>query len=142
VLLESLLAVVDSLMSYRRRYRQGMQTESLLELIVYDERNPRSLAYQLTRMEEHVAALPREQDKGIRSELGRLTLEAATMVRLADIKRLAEAAADSGRREVLEQFLTVLGGRLPALSDALTAAYFRAAETPQQLIRQRARGVE
>jgi len=142
VLLESLLAVVDSLMSYRRRYRQGMQTESLLELIVYDERNPRSLAYQLTRMEEHVADLPREQDKGIRSELGRLTLEAATMVRLADIKRLAEAAADSGRREVLEQFLSVLGGRLPALSDALTAAYFRAAETPQQLIRQRARGVE
>lgn len=135
VLLESLLSVVDSLMSYRRRYRRGMQTANLLELIVYDERNPRSLAYQLTRMEEHVADLPREQDKGIRSELARLSLEAATMVRLADVRRLAEVTADSQRREVLEQFLGVLGVRLPALSDALTEAYFRAAATPQQLIR-------
>ncbi len=139
MLLESLLSAVDSLMSYRRRYRQGLQVDRLLELIIYDERNPRSLAYQLSRMEEHVGDLPREQDKGIRSELNRLTLEAATLVRLADVQRLAEAAADSQRRELLEQFLVVLGMRLPALSDALTEAYFRAAETPHQLLRQRAR---
>jgi uncharacterized alpha-E superfamily protein len=116
-----------------------LQVDRLLELIIYDERNPRSLAYQLSRMEEHVGDLPREQDKGIRSELNRLTLEAATLVRLADVQRLAEAAADSQRRELLEQFLVVLGTRLPALSDALTEAYFRAAETPHQLLRQRAR---
>jgi uncharacterized circularly permuted ATP-grasp superfamily protein/uncharacterized alpha-E superfamily protein len=139
VLLESLLAVVDSLMSYRRRYRQGLQVDSLLELIVYDERNPRSLAYQLSRMEEHVGDLPREQGKGIRSELNRLTLEAATLVRLADVERLAEVATDSRRRDLLEQFLAVLGARLPALSDALTDAYFRTAETPHQLLRQRPR---
>ncbi len=139
VLLESLLTVVDSLMSYRRRYRHGLQVDSLLELIVYDERNPRSLAYQLSRMEEHVGDLPREQDKGIRSELNRLTLEAATLVRLADVQRLAEAPAESQRRELLDQFLAVLGARLPALSDALTEAYFRAAETPHQLLRQRTR---
>jgi uncharacterized circularly permuted ATP-grasp superfamily protein/uncharacterized alpha-E superfamily protein len=139
MLLESLLSAVDSLMSYRRRYRQGLQVDSLLELIIYDERNPRSLAYQLSRMEEHVGDLPREQDKGIRSELNRLTLEAATLVRLADVQRLAEPAADSQRRELLEQFLVVLGTRLPALSDALTEAYFRTAETPHQLLRQRAR---
>jgi uncharacterized alpha-E superfamily protein len=139
VLLESLLSVVDSLMSYRRRYRHGLQVDSLLELIVYDERNPRSLAYQLSRMEEHVGDLPREQDKGIRSELNRLTLEAATLVRLADVQRLAEAPAESQRRELLDQFLAVLGARLPALSDALTEAYFRAAETPHQLLRQRTR---
>ena len=139
VLLESLLSVVDSLMSFRRRYRQGMQADNLLELIVYDERNPRSLAYQLTRMEEHVADLPREQERGIRSELTRLALETATMVRLADVRRLAEVA-DSGRRELLEQFLAVLSERLPALSNALTDAYFRAAEAPQQLLRQRVKG--
>ena len=139
MVLEALLSVVDSLMSYRRRYRQGLQVDSLLELIVYDERNPRSLAYQLSRMEEHVGGLPREQDKGVRSELGRLTLESATLVRLADVRRLAEIATESGRREILDQFLVVLATRLPALSDALTAAYFRAAETPHQLLRQRPR---
>jgi len=95
--------------------------------------------YQLSRMEEHVSDLPREQGKGIRSELNRLTLEAATLVRLADVERLAAAAPDSRRRELLEQFLAVLGARLPALSDALTEAYFRTAETPHQLLRQRPR---
>lgn len=139
LLLESLLSAVDSLMSYRRRYRQGLEVASLLELVVYDERNPRSLAYQLSRLEEHVGDLPREQDKGIRSELNRLTLESATLVRLADVQRLAEAATESRRRDVLEQFLAVLGMRLPALSDAITEAYFRAADTPHQLLRQRPR---
>ncbi len=139
-LLESMLSALDSLMSYRRRYRQGARADNLLELIVSDERNPRSLAYQLSRLEKRVGALPREQDKGIRSELVRLTLEAATLVRLADVGRLAEVSPESGRREVLEPFLNALGDRLPALSEALTAAYFRAAETPQQLVRSRARG--
>jgi uncharacterized alpha-E superfamily protein len=134
--MEAFLATVDSLMSYRRRYRHGLQVQTLLELIIYDERNPRSLAYQLSQMEEHVTQLPREQDKGIRSELGRLTLESATLVRLADVQRLAEAAEGGERRELLEQFLDVLSTRLPALSDALTEAYFRTAETPHQLLRQ------
>jgi uncharacterized circularly permuted ATP-grasp superfamily protein/uncharacterized alpha-E superfamily protein len=136
---ESLLAVVDSLMSYRRRYRHGMQIPNLLELVLYDERNPRSLAYQVSRIEEHVADLPREQDPGYRTDLERLALEAATLVRLADVNLLATAAEESGRREHLEALLNQLSNRLPALSDALTASYFRVAAPPHQLVQLRGR---
>ena len=139
LLSDSLLTIVDSLMTYRRRYRYGIKIPELLELVIYDENNPRSLAYQLSRLEEHVANLPQQNGSGNRTELERLALEAATLVRLADVNRLALADEDSNKRETLDNFLNVLSTRLPALSDALTATYFRVTETPHQLVQLRTR---
>jgi uncharacterized alpha-E superfamily protein len=138
VLLETLLLVVESMMSYRRRFRSGVDVASLLEMVVADELNPRSLVYQLSRMEEHVNDLPREQAPGYRSELKRLALETATMVRLADVRQLGEVNQQTQRRDILAAFLGGIGQRLPTLSDRLAAAYFQVAETPQQLIQLRA----
>jgi uncharacterized alpha-E superfamily protein len=140
LLSDSLLTVVDSLMTYRRRYRYGVSIPQLLELVICDESNPRSLAYQLTRIEENIAGLPQQQPTGTRSELERLALETATLVRLADVTRLGSAVEGSLNRDMLDNFLGVLFSRLPALSDALTATYFRAAATPHQLVQLRTRG--
>ncbi len=134
LLCDSLLSTVDSLMSYRRRYRYGIKIPELLDLVIYDENNPRSLAFQLSKLEQHIARLPRKNESGSRTELERLTLETATLIRLADVSRLASVDEDSGRREILATFLNVLATRLPALSDALTVTYFRTAEIPHQLI--------
>ena len=139
LLSDSLLTIVDSLMTYRRRYRYGIKIPELLELVICDESNPRSLGYQLFQLEQHVSRLPHQNEAGIRSELERLALETATMVRLADVNRLAAVDDESGRRDTLENFLSVVNSRLPALADALTATYFRAAETPHQLVRLRSR---
>ena len=138
LLSDSMLSIVDSMMTYRRRYRYGINIPRLLELVVYDESNPRSLAYQLSRLEEHVTALPsKQQQAGNRSELERLALESATMVRLADVNRLAAAVNNNIRRDTLDNFLNVLASRMTSLSDMLTATYFRSAETPHQLVRLR-----
>jgi uncharacterized tellurite resistance protein B-like protein len=91
----------------------------------------------MTRIEEHVAGLPDKRDTGSRSEIERLALETATLVRLADINRLSTMSEQTGSRELLHEFLGVLAGRLPALSNAITAAYFQAAELPHQLVRLR-----
>ncbi len=139
LLSDSMLTIVDSLMSYRRRYRYGIKIPELLDLVIYDENNPRSLAFQLSKLERHIASLPQENETGSRTELERLTLETATLVRLADVNRLAQVNEDSGRRETLENFLNVLNTRLPALSNALTSTYFRTAETPHQLVSLRSR---
>ena len=139
LLSDSMLTIVDSLMSYRRRYRYGIKIPALLDLVIYDENNPRSLAFQLSKLERHIASLPQDNETGSRTELERLTLETATLVRLADVNRLAQVNEDTGRRETLENFLNVLNTRLPALSDALTRTYFRTAETPHQLVSLRSR---
>ncbi len=137
LLSDSMLTIVDSLMTYRRRFRYGIKIPELFELVIYDEDNPRSLAYQLTALEQHIGRLPHQRDTGSRSELERLGLETATLVRLADVNRLAQPNEVSNRRETLETFLNVLNTRLPALSDALTVTYFRVAETPHQLVQLR-----
>jgi len=139
LLSDSMLTIVDSLMTYRRRYRYGIKIPELLELVIYDENNPRSLAYQLTQLEKHIARLPQQNESGSRTELERLALETATLVRLADVNRLAAVNDSTKRRETLENFLNVLSARLPALSDALTATYFRATEAPHQLLQLRTR---
>lgn len=139
VLMESMLSIVDSLITYRRHYRHGLEAADLLELVLYDESNPRSIAYQVSRVEEHVNVLPSAQNRENRTDLQRLALETATMVRLADVRRLGAVADESRRREVLDHFLAALAQRLPALSTTLTDIYFRAAETPHQLLRLRAR---
>ncbi|MFV9614316.1 MAG: circularly permuted type 2 ATP-grasp protein [Gammaproteobacteria bacterium] len=133
LLADSMLTIVDSIMSYRRRYRYGIKIPELLDLIISDESNPRSLAFQLSKLERHIASLPQHNESGSRTELERLTLETATLIRLADVNRLALADEDSGRRETLETFLKVLSMRLSTLSETLTTTYFRTAETPHQL---------
>ena len=142
MLSESVLTIVDNTMSYRRIYRHGTQVQDLLDLVIYSERNPRSLAYQLSRLEEHIADLPHKEPLDNRSEIERLCLETATMVRLADVNRLAQPTEKSLRREVLDNFLSALATRLPALSDALASTYFRAMEAPHQLVQFRTRKEE
>jgi uncharacterized circularly permuted ATP-grasp superfamily protein/uncharacterized alpha-E superfamily protein len=138
-LMEAILSIVDSSITYRRRYRAGMQAADVLELVLADERNPRSVAFQVTRIDEHINGLPGLQPGGLRNDLQRLSLEIATMLRLADVRRLAEISTESGERDALAAFLATLEQRLPALSDMMTAMYFRSAETPHQLLRMRPR---
>jgi len=58
LLLESALIVAESIITYRRRYRSHAQLETILDLLVLDADNPRSLAYQVDRLAEDVHHLP------------------------------------------------------------------------------------
>ena len=55
---EFVLASTESLVAYRRRYRTDIELESLIDLLVVDHRNPRSLAFQVDRIREDLASLP------------------------------------------------------------------------------------
>ena len=58
-LLEAVLEIADSAMTYRRRYMTALQAAPVLDLLLADESNPRSAAFQLARLAEHIEALPR-----------------------------------------------------------------------------------
>jgi uncharacterized alpha-E superfamily protein len=101
-------------------------------LLLLDENNPRSLAYQTERLQEHVAKLPRDKAGGRLSQEQRLALEASSALRLAGMDELI-TVAESGTRKNLDQLLARLNYLLGALSDAVTAAYFRHESAPQPL---------
>jgi uncharacterized circularly permuted ATP-grasp superfamily protein/uncharacterized alpha-E superfamily protein len=121
-LLEAVLEIADSLMTYRRRYQSDLQTAPALDLLLADDSNPRSLAFQLAALGCNVDQLPRDTDAPGPSAEQRLMLSAETDLRLADINSLAERDGPGMRRE-LEALLGRLALALHSLSDALTRTY-------------------
>jgi uncharacterized alpha-E superfamily protein len=121
-LLEALLEVADSSMTYRRRYLGSLQTAAVLDLLLADETNPRSLAFQLVALSDDVDHLPRDTEPPGRGPEQRLMLAVLTRLRLAEIDQLAEVDA-SGARPRLDALLSRLEGELPALSDGITRSF-------------------
>ena len=58
-MLEPLLEVADSSMTYRRRYFAEPQLPPVLDLLLADGTNPRALAFQLAAMSVLLSHLPR-----------------------------------------------------------------------------------
>jgi uncharacterized circularly permuted ATP-grasp superfamily protein/uncharacterized alpha-E superfamily protein len=108
--LESVLTASESVITYRRRYRSDAQLATALELLLFDEDNPRSLAFGLARLGEDLAAFPRPAARRL-GEDRRLVLEATTALRVADPEALLATGPDGGRDE-LRAFLGALLDRM------------------------------
>jgi uncharacterized alpha-E superfamily protein len=142
-MLETLLAAAHSLETYRRRYRSRLRAAGVLDLLVLDESNPRSLAFQLAQLNALVEALAAGEATR-RGTSQRLSLDALTQLRLFDVSTLAEASGASGGRptagyipqgwHALDALLQRLTELLRLLSDDLTRRYFARADLPQQLV--------
>ncbi|MES2291440.1 MAG: circularly permuted type 2 ATP-grasp protein [Pseudomonadota bacterium] len=63
--LSLLLDLSSSAISYRQRYPSNLSARAARDLIALDASNPRSLAFQVQAISEHLAALPRLSDDGM-----------------------------------------------------------------------------
>jgi uncharacterized circularly permuted ATP-grasp superfamily protein/uncharacterized alpha-E superfamily protein len=123
LLLESVLTAAESIITYRRRYRSHGQLETLLDMLLLDEGNPRSLAFTLAQLTLDLDALPvGSTDRRLREDQ-RLLLRASTCVRLADTAELAREG-EEGHRPSLDAFLAELHERLRETADAVDRAHF------------------
>jgi len=79
-ILEPVLEIADSVMTYRRRHFEAPQLPGVLALVLLDDSNPRSLAFQINVLSELTAALladsraadPEAEQARISSLAGRL----------------------------------------------------------------------
>lgn len=133
LLLEDLLTTNENLITYRRRYRQGLQRRSVLQLVLLDEDNPRSLAYQLFRLQKYIAQLPRQQSEHQLSGEERSILEATTRLRLIDIDGLLQPDANMNLYPQLDHFLSETIQTMFNTCDAITDNFFSHTEGPQPL---------
>jgi uncharacterized alpha-E superfamily protein len=131
-LLEALLEIADSSMTYRRRYLSGVQAAAVLDLLIADESNPRALVYQLLALRDVIAALPHDAHAATRPPEERMIVALVTKVQLADIQELARAD-DDGHRPKLAAFLGELHVDLPLLADAIGHHYLSHLQTSRQL---------
>lgn len=57
-LMEALLRMADTLMTYRRRYRSELNPIAIIDLLLLDTSTPRSVGYQISRLRQQTAELP------------------------------------------------------------------------------------
>jgi uncharacterized circularly permuted ATP-grasp superfamily protein/uncharacterized alpha-E superfamily protein len=110
--LDVLLELADSQITYRLRYVMVAAPVPVIDLVVLDPSNPRSVAYQLGRIEAHLSALPPRSDDGRLSPPEQIATSLATQFRTADAAVLDPATFH--RTEVA----------LMKLSDVIASTYF------------------
>jgi uncharacterized alpha-E superfamily protein len=111
-LAEATLAANESLVAYRRRYRSDVDLDAVLDLLVRDDSNPRSLAFQLDRLREHVAALAWSDGVGL--------VQRASLASLGSI----DLTQVSGRRLSVDALVVAVRGPLLELGSAVAARWF------------------
>lgn len=132
---EVVLTITDNLTAYRRRYRSALHPTAIIDLLLFDENNPRAVGYQLRRLHRHIGRLHQVSSSPYRSAEERLILEASATLQLANIEALADLSPDSTQASAeLSRLLEALQRPLLELSDALTHSHFSHAEVPRQLI--------
>ncbi len=132
-ILEFLLTITDSLITFRRRYRSRLEAAPVLDLILLDETNPRSLAFQMQALDEHSAFLPRSRRMpSYRSPEGRITHEALSALRLTD-PELISVVNKKKQRVNLEKLMSHIGNLLPIYSVTLSNSFFQHTQQRKQL---------
>jgi uncharacterized alpha-E superfamily protein len=110
--LDVLLELADSQITYRLRYVMVASRAPVIDLIVLDPNNPRSLAYQLARIEAHLAALPQRNDDGRLSPPEQIATALATQIRTANAAALDEATFLAAEETLMK------------LADLIASTYF------------------
>ncbi len=133
-ILEAVLVTTDSLTIYQRRYRSFIQLPMVLALLLLDETHPRSVAYQLHELSNHVNELPRTTGKSQLSVEARLLLKAYTDIRLCNIAELSQLNENDGIYTALDQLLANTTNLLWQFADVLAEAYFSHAQSSQLMV--------
>ena len=109
--LDVLLELADSQITYRQRYVMVAASAPVIDLVILDPNNPRSMAFQLDRIEAHLSALPRRSAAGRLSPVQQIAAAIATRLRTIEAGTMDEALILDAEQSLMK------------LSDAITTSY-------------------
>ena len=125
-LLEALLDICDSSMTYRYRYLMSYEIGPVLDLLVVDPSNPRGLAFQFVQILQHLDALP-AADKAEVARYRKKITECRGNLRLFDADALGEdiVTDESGKEEraILRSRLREFSLQLHDLGDYISRRF-------------------
>ena len=112
--LDAVLQVSESAVTHRRRYRGYVRVANVVDLLVLDAENPRSLRFSVERVHRHLSALPASSGS-TRPE--RLVDDLLALLSDADPTGLV--AIEGEHRPRLRELLLTVQGQLRSLSEAI-----------------------
>ena len=119
--LDLLLELADSQITYRQRYLMVAALAPVVDLIMLDPNNPRSVMFQLDRIEAHLAALPKRSGAGRLSPVQQIAASIATRLRTAEATAIDDSLLTRGGADLDE----TVGRNQCGLSDQQRALRFR-----------------
>jgi uncharacterized circularly permuted ATP-grasp superfamily protein/uncharacterized alpha-E superfamily protein len=128
VRLPVLLEIANSAMTYRSRYVFGPDPAPVLDLLLADESNPRSVAFQLSALYQHMRSLRVEQDGSQKGKEQRIVHTAFSKMRLIDVDALT-VLKRRGQRARLALLLRRIKRSMEELSSTLTRSYLTHAQS-------------
>lgn len=139
--LEILLEICDSAMTYRSRYFTVLQAAPVLDLLMNDEANPRSLRFQINDLLTHARALARmlhsaewpvaRQTQVERAAFRLFNFDVSFFFEIPG-EMPGEMPGENPGRSAFDDLLAALESALPAFSDAITHTWFSHAELEQR----------
>jgi uncharacterized circularly permuted ATP-grasp superfamily protein/uncharacterized alpha-E superfamily protein len=124
-LLETVLEVADSTLTYRSRYNLLPNIAAVYDLVLLDDTNPRSLFFQINQLAQHLERLPREMESVTPQQ--KLLRDCSSRLRTLDTRELARRVGDWPEGETGQLIVETLRD-LPRLSDAIAVSYFAHSE--------------
>jgi len=125
-----LLELADSFITYRSRYRLDPMRALVLDLLLLDETNPRSLVYQLGAISDHMGSLPHATGEAGLTQDRSLILSLLTSLSLVDIETIAREPDGKSLERLMREQLQ----QLPEFSNALASHYFNLTQdTPHRV---------
>jgi len=115
-IIESTLVACESSVIYRRRTVGNVTVGAVIELMLFDAQNPRSLLYQVERLRANLRDLPGSSGS---SRPERLVDEIGTLLRRSHPDELEEV--NDGGRTGLADLLDAVHAQLRDLAEAITA---------------------
>jgi len=125
--LGTVLTAAESSVTHRRRYRDYVRPAGVLDLLLKDPENPRSLAFSIARAAEHLAALPASTGS---SRPERLLAALTTEVDETEVAGLV--AIGGADRPNLVAFLDTAGAQLDRLGEAVADLHFASGPAPRR----------
>ncbi len=131
------LELCDSTITYRSRYLAALQPAPVLDLVLADDSNPRSLSFQLRRLDEHLEALPNRTGDLTVLPVAEIANDLNAVVRLFE-RGDAGKHSEGAPLAMLQDLLDESAHSLRSLSNAITRTYFTHVPAAQALGSQRA----
>lgn len=135
-ILESLLNSHESLNIYRYSYRSYLTVENVINLVLLDKEYPKSLTYQLRRIQKDIDRLPHSEITGKATDCQIYIGEANFKIQSLNVESLLELTSDGVLRQNLDDSLAKLSDLLHETSLAVSDTYFNHAYQQKQLVNQ------
>lgn len=122
--MDALLLTLESLSSYRHRYRGEIRLDGIIDLLLLDDTYPQSLNFSIRKLKEDLDKLPSILERKKLRPDQKSILKVYSDLQLADLNELMETKGEGNYRENLEVLLGEIYGKLAEASSNIQATFF------------------